>query len=65
MKITSNCEYDGIPCECHTFYGGMGSEMHIYISDGKVLGGEIIDGEWTILDADEARDEYEYLTKED
>lgn len=65
MKVTKNCTYGGTPCECRTFYGGMGSETHIYVAgDGRVLGGEVIDGEWTILDADEAREEYEYLTKE-
>lgn len=66
MKVTKNCTYGGTPCECRTFYGGMGSETHVYVTeDGKVLGCEVIDGEWTILDADEAREEYEYLTSKE
>ena len=65
MGVTTNCEWDGTPCECREFHGGMGSETYVYLSDGKVLGAEIIDGEWTVLDAEDARELYEHLTKED
>lgn len=61
MKTTS-AWWDGTPCTCHEFFGGMGSETYIYVGhDGSVLGGEIIDGEWTVLDADEASEVYEHI----
>lgn len=63
MKVT-NALWDGIPCTCHELRGGMGSETYIYVADGKIVGAEVIDGEWTQLDADDATEAYGHLLDE-